>query len=367
MARRISKLNRRAIQEQKVVKRRQQIQAKVFQDFDAEDVIESNTKVAVTDGMWTAGTTGSLKAAAFFTSSATHNKYYVQSFSDSALAQPEFTVAYGNYFGSGSVSGSGASGGMTATKAIYTQYANILLDATDDIFTVGGTDDHEFFAITIDRRNYKEQMNPGNWALTLTSGSHVLTLCDDSKSNTALTKGGKSVFNIVSGSDTAIYDSTHIYGLFYPEAATMILSKRLLCGGASMDTPSNVYTSDAYPSFTKYQHTESANANLFHNKEIWANILTGSLFVARSQEDITSAHYFCRIKNGDYNFSTNPTFTLPDSGQIRHATMVRDPQVYVTTVGMFNDENELVATAKLSKPLLKNFTREALIKIKLEY
>ena len=47
--------------------------------------------------------------------------------------------------------------------------------------------------------------------------------------------------------------------------------------------------------------------------------------------------------------------------------MVRDPQVYVTTVGMYNDENELVATAKLSKPLLKNFTREALIKVKLEF
>ncbi len=357
MARRISKLNRRAIQQQKVVKRRQQIQAKVFQDFESEDVIESNTKVAVTDGMWTAGTTGSLKAGAFFTSSATHNNYYVQNFSDSLLTQPEFTVAYGNYFGSGSASGSGASGGMTPTKAIYTQYANILLDATDDIFTVNGTDDHEFFAITIDRRNYKEQVNPGNWALTLTSGSTTVMLCDDSKSNTALTKGGKKVFNIVSGSDTAIYDATHIYGLFYPEAATLILSKRILFAG----------THNPLSAFTKYQYTSSANANALHHKEIWANALTGSSFVARSQEDITSAHYFCRIKNGDYNFSTNPTFTLPDSGQIRHATMVRDPQVYVTTVGMFNDENELVATAKLSKPLLKNFTREALIKIKLEY
>jgi len=365
MARRISKLNRRAIQQQKVVKRRQQIQAKVFQDFESEDVIESNTKIAVTDGMWTAGTTGSLKAAAFFTSSATHNNYYVQSFSDSARTQPEFTVAYGNYFGSSSASGSGASQGMTPSKAIYTQYANILLDATDDIFTVNGTDDHEFFAITIDRRNYKEQMNPGNWALTLSSGSHVLTLCDDSKSNSPLTKGGKSVYNIVSGSDTSISDSTHIYGLFYPEAATMILSKRLISPTTTAAT--NVYTGGTFPAFTLHQYTSSANTDLLHHHSIWRNINTGSSFVARSQEDITSAHYFCRIKNGDYNFSTNPTFTLPDSGQIRHATMVRDPQVYVTTVGMFNDENELVATAKLSKPLLKNFTREALIKVKLEY
>ena len=78
MAKRISKLNRRAIAQSKSIKRRQQIQAKVFQDFDQEDVIESNTRLAVTDGMWTAGTTGSLKAGAFYTSSAQTSKtYYV--------------------------------------------------------------------------------------------------------------------------------------------------------------------------------------------------------------------------------------------------------------------------------------------------
>ena len=106
MARRLSKLNRRAIAEQKSIKRRQQIQAKVFQDFDQEDVIESNTKIAVTDGMWTAGTTGSLKSGAFYTSSGqSSTQYYYQVYSDSLYTQPEFSVAYGNYFGSSSNSG----------------------------------------------------------------------------------------------------------------------------------------------------------------------------------------------------------------------------------------------------------------------
>ncbi len=47
--------------------------------------------------------------------------------------------------------------------------------------------------------------------------------------------------------------------------------------------------------------------------------------------------------------------------------MYKDPKVYVTTVGLYNDQNELLATAKLSKPLLKSFTREALIRVKLEF
>ena len=47
--------------------------------------------------------------------------------------------------------------------------------------------------------------------------------------------------------------------------------------------------------------------------------------------------------------------------------MIKDPQVYITTVGLYTEENELVAVAKLSKPLLKNFTREATVRVKLDY
>ena len=47
--------------------------------------------------------------------------------------------------------------------------------------------------------------------------------------------------------------------------------------------------------------------------------------------------------------------------------MIKDPKTYITTVGLYNDKQELLATAKLSKPLLKSFDRESLIKIKLDF
>ena len=47
--------------------------------------------------------------------------------------------------------------------------------------------------------------------------------------------------------------------------------------------------------------------------------------------------------------------------------MVNNPQAYITSVGLYNDTNDLLAIAKLSKPLLKDFTKEALIRIKLDY
>jgi hypothetical protein len=43
------------------------------------------------------------------------------------------------------------------------------------------------------------------------------------------------------------------------------------------------------------------------------------------------------------------------------------PQVYLTTIGMYNDSNELVAVAKMSRPLLKDFTKEALVRVKLDF
>jgi hypothetical protein len=47
--------------------------------------------------------------------------------------------------------------------------------------------------------------------------------------------------------------------------------------------------------------------------------------------------------------------------------MINTPQSYITTVGMYNDTNDLLAVAKLSRPLLKDFTKEALVRIKLDY
>jgi hypothetical protein len=88
---------------------------------------------------------------------------------------------------------------------------------------------------------------------------------------------------------------------------------------------------------------------------------------ARSSEQVKSTYYFVRVKNGEYNYSNNPTFVSGSLGSLKYPTFYRDPQTYITTVGMYNDRRELLAVAKLSRPLLKSFTREALIKVKLDF
>jgi hypothetical protein len=90
-------------------------------------------------------------------------------------------------------------------------------------------------------------------------------------------------------------------------------------------------------------------------------------FIARNSEKVTSTHYFVRIKNAEYNFSNNPSYVTGSVGELSQTTFVNDPKTYITTVGLYNDSQELLAVAKLSKPLLKSFSRESLIRVKLDF
>ncbi len=58
---------------------------------------------------------------------------------------------------------------------------------------------------------------------------------------------------------------------------------------------------------------------------------------------------------------------ISGSGDFVYSNFVNSPQTYVTTIGLYNDNNELLAVAKTSKPLVKDFTKEALFRVKLDW
>ena len=87
----------------------------------------------------------------------------------------------------------------------------------------------------------------------------------------------------------------------------------------------------------------------------------------RSEEDQTQENYFCRIRAEQYNFSANPTFVSGSKNKVRNLDMHGNPQTFITGVGLYNSSGQLLAIAKLSSPLKKNFASEATIKVKLTY
>jgi hypothetical protein len=97
------------------------------------------------------------------------------------------------------------------------------------------------------------------------------------------------------------------------------------------------------------------------------NGTTAKSFYLNSQETISSDYIFVRARNAEFNYSENPSFISGSTGEVIFDSFINAPQTYVTTIGLYNDTNELLAVAKLSRPLLKDFTKEALVRIKLDF
>ncbi len=343
---------------------------KIFQVFDDEDVV-NNVAQRVTEGLFTGGT-GSLNS--FFTSSVQSGStgdYFLNVFnvdpSISDVEEIQFAVSYGHVSGGGAISLDLDDNATLPTQTTYFQYRNILLDPGDDLFTFASSfDSDEIYIITVQRARLKQKIDKGNWQLRLSGSGGVggleeITLIDDSGDflDQKTAEGGR-VFNIVSGAldlaaqtssifTAAVNEPSGGYGLFFPDVGKFILNPAMLSHSIGFES-------------------RTGSTQLENNHGSFLGLIeSGSEFQARSEENVTSTFFFVRVKNRDYNFSNNPSFVTGSVGEFVQQSFVGDPKTYITTVGLFNDENELLAVGKLSAPLLKSFERETLIKIKLDF
>jgi hypothetical protein len=122
----------------------------------------------------------------------------------------------------------------------------------------------------------------------------------------------------------------------------------------------------AAPTMPFAPRTGSAVAE-YNHAGLFNAISRGKSFLARSAETISSTHYFVRMRNKEYNYSNNPSFYDTTNGSLTQTSFVNDPRPYVTTVGLYNDNNELLAVAKLSKPIQKSFASELVVAVRLDF
>ncbi len=335
-----------------------------FQRFDRQNDIIENQRTTVTSGLWTGGST---TLTSFFTSSTT-SSYYVDVYNANPAtdtsAEVQFALGYAHIDGSGSLGNqsSQTTSGDRQTAALYRQFRNVLLAPNTDKFkftaspTASGEKD--FYFLSFQRARMREKVDPGNWELHLDGGTAKIKLIDDSSTASSVTveQGGR-VFNVVSGSITngvktaaSAETAKGAYGLFYPDMGIILLNPtRVTTGVADITT------------------TRSANAQDNNKGDLFDSIVQGANFQARREEEISSTSYFCRVNNRKFNFSANPTFATQSDGSLTQPTFFKDPQTFITQVGLYNDTNELLAIAKLSQPLLNSYAREAIIKVKLDF
>ena len=362
--------------------RAQSNNGRIFTTFDPTQDILSNNVATVTTGLFS-GNTGSLTA--MFTQSGqteAQNSYFHNVLDANNITQ--FSVAYGHFAGSGSKDTTGNLNNDTPTRAIYKQYAQLLLEPDDKKFTFDGVDSDSIYIINFNRSRFKEKIDPGNIEINIGAlsgsghaninhtGSHVhlrgddfvLHLIDDSSTQAGTVGESGRIYNIISGSidnNTSIFNSTdpQHYGLLYPEYGVAVLNGHALDLSASFNTvtASAVQGDNSMKLFTAISGSATITAGSNRNYGIQA----------RSSEQVKSSFYFVRVKNAEYNYSNNPSYVTGSLGEMKYTTFVNDPQAYITTVGLYNNNRELLAVAKLSQPLLKNKTKEILVKVKLDF
>lgn len=328
---------------------------KVYNAFLIDDVVEGSTQ-RVTKGLWS---NNSGELTEFWTSSYqsdTQKQYYYEIYNGdptTATNQPQFSVTYGHNYGSGSL----GSNEDSPSSAIYSQFQQILLPANTRTFTFGDVSQEDVYFISVNRARLRDKLDPGNWELVLSgSNGETLRLIDSSGDSNQTGNSNQNVYNVISGSIVdGAYNTTEIYGAVYPQFGIIALGGRALDASASFatNTGSNVDAQNHDKLFLAISGAAAADSD--------------NGFQARSEEEVKSTFYFVRAKNGEYNFSNNPSFVTGSNGDFRQTTFLGDPKVYITSVGLYNNDNELLAVAKLSKPILKSFSNEVLIKVKLDF
>ena len=348
--------------------------AGTFITLDPADFVVSSD--AITATLWSGGNP---TLSTFFTSSTqeagSSGNFYLnvyQTASTDANAAIQFAIAYGNNNGSGSQDYNLAVDGYSPTATIFGQWQDLVIGDENTNFTFGTITSSQFYVLSVDRTRYKEALALGTLSLRISGSSGSITLTDNSAYTTAVTttSAGVTVYQLITGSqgskatitsrNTADGYSANSgsYGWFLPQLGAIILNPLALADFATSGGIGLLYSGSS---------SGSVVPNVSPNRSMFAAISGSGNFMLNSQETITSDYVFVRARSSEFNYSENPSYISGSTGEVLYPYFINNPQTYITTIGLYNDSTELLAVAKLSRPLLKNFTKEALVRVKLDF
>ena len=264
---------------------------------------------------------------------------------------------------------SGAAGSVQETKKInmYNQFSQVLLGYTgsantvrlfESDLTLDGSDPmKEVVFVNFSRLLTKDQIKKGSMSITVGTASWAApfagtkTFTDSAASNT----GG--TLNTVGGDYGVLSSSADgVGGIVFYQAGMMVLTSSIWAGTTDFfDDGSTQRTIDEQ--LVSGSISGSADAFRHRMQNIQFNNTT----------EINSTVYFCRASHNKFNYSNNPTYLSSSSIRVKNNNKDNPPISYITTIGLYNSSNELLAVAKLSEPLRKDPTNELTLRVRLDY
>jgi hypothetical protein len=245
----------------------------------------------------------------------------------------------------------------TEKNRVYEQMAKLLLGSENNLFNFNSTIYHELFFILMKRRIYKDEIKKGNTTINIqVSGTTLGTPLNilDTGASTAYTVGS-------AGDEAFLYSGSTVIGKVYYNAGIIALATGVFSPVASTGM---VYWSGSTAA-NSYLNQVAVTGNV-------DNVVYGlknriNLIQFNNQTNLHSTIYFCRALNSNCNYSTNPSF-IDSEGRIR-VTSGSDNQTrsYITTIGLYDINDNLLAVAKASEPIKKSPDNELVFRVRLSY
>lgn len=257
----------------------------------------------------------------------------------------------------------------------YTGSSNIVRLFESDLKLDQTGSMREVFFVNLSRLVIKDQIKKGSFSISLGTGSDglpfdsseaisVLTLTDASASEvggTTNTLGGDfGVLHQKNADGTFGDGTTNGKGVIFYQAGIAVLTASIWADSVLPAHDFQTDTNGTTYSVTASMITSSISGNCDALRRRIQNISFNN------STEINSTIYFCRLPVNKFNYSSNPTYV--SGSKIRVKNVASDlPVSYITTVGLYNARNELLATAKLSEPLKKTPQNELTIRVRLDY
>ena len=268
-----------------------------------------------------------------------------------SLSSPLLDISFGIATGSAYNVAATSTSSQSDKVKVYRQWAAALLGNPDSTFTIGSTSRKEAVFISFKRNLAKDEIKKGTVGLTINSSAPTQYTASD--------QGAAVNFQQSLGGDYAPlkYNGTGSeVGQVWYNAGVIVLHPDTAWGAIAIWSASMAKTLiNMQSSGTIGQVVDGVRT---HIEQININ----------NQTNLQSSVYFCRAFNSEFNYSSNPTF-IDANGLIRvtSGSNILTTRTYITTVGLYDENDNLLAVGKVNRPVLKSPETEAVFRLRLDY
>lgn len=311
----------------------------------------------------------------------------------SSSANHIFDITVG--VGSNSENHSKVSSQKAKKRNVYNQLAQVLVGYdkqgkvldfdVDGNILAGGAKHKDVYVIPFSRLLVKDEIKKGSFTMKLGVGAAFtnpfassIKITDASGSDGYFVNSPAGEYGVLFANNEVgsamVNDHATIgtpCGLLYYQAGIAVLSASVFtgpaAGGAASTGPhsAGILDADCQMNASQINATQMlTGANIQTNANALRHRIKDIVF--NNTTELNSTIYFCRAHHNEFNYSTNPTYLT--GSKIRVKTNATDtPVSYITTIGLYNDNNELMAVSKLSEPLKKTPDVEFTLRVRLDY